>query len=523
MARRYRARRPWQRRASRYDDRVPGPEDQTQRVRAENQRAERPGGAFVLYWMIATRRTRHNFALDRAIAWAQELEKPLLVLEPLRAGYPHASDRLHRFVIEGMRENADRFAKSPVRYFPYVEPKAGAGKGLLAALAEHAAVVVTDYWPCFFLPRMVRAAAGAVPVRLESVDSCGLLPLSVTAKAFARAVDFRRELQKRLPAHFSQRPVADPLRGLRLPTLGALPKAASDRWPAAPLDALLDGGIAALPIDHDVAPVATRGGEGAAQAALKHFLEHGLPRYGAESNHPDAAATSGLSPYLHFGHLSAHDVFWSLAAQEQWTPDVAASRAAGQRQKWWNMSETAESFVDQLITWRELGHVFNHHQPRYDHYDTLPNWAKATLAEHAKDRRPELYDDETLEAAATGDPIWNAAQTELLREGRIHNYLRMLWGKKILQWSASPEQALERMIRLNDRYALDGRDPNSYSGIFWCLGRFDRAWGPERPIFGKVRYMTSDSTQKKLRLRAYLARYGENTAQAELFAGERSG
>ena len=165
--------------------------------------------------------------------------------------------------------------------------------------------------------------------------------------------------------------------------------------------------------------------------------------------------------------------------------------------------------MDQVITWRELGYVFCHHRPNdYDQFESLPNWAKETLRIHAADTRPTLYSLEQLESAQTHDPIWNAAQRQLRQEGRIHNYLRMLWGKKILEWSASPEEALSTLIQLNNKWAIDGRNPNSYSGIFWTLGRFDRAWGPERPIFGKIRYMSSDSTARKIKLKHYLSRFG---------------
>jgi deoxyribodipyrimidine photo-lyase len=183
-------------------------------------------------------------------------------------------------------------------------------------------------------------------------------------------------------------------------------------------------------------------------------------------------------------------------------------KAGGKRRGYWGLPESVEAFLDQLVTWRELGFHTAEKLPAYDRYESLPGWAQETLAAHAGDPRPELYDEETLERAGTGDELWNAAQTELVRDGRIHNYLRMLWGKKILEWTESPEAALRVMLRLNDRYALDGRDPNGVSGIFWCLGRYDRAWGPERPVFGKVRYMTSANTRRKKKVDGYLRRYG---------------
>jgi deoxyribodipyrimidine photo-lyase len=176
------------------------------------------------------------------------------------------------------------------------------------------------------------------------------------------------------------------------------------------------------------------------------------------------------------------------------------------------MSPSAEGFLDQAVTWRELGFNFCSRRDDYDRFESLPDWAKTTLARHAADPRTEVYDLDTFSASATHDPLWNAAQTQLRREGRIHNYMRMLWGKKILEWTRSPEEAAEIMIALNDRYALDGRDPNSYSGIFWVLGRYDRPWGPERPIFGTVRYMSSANTARKFDVRGYLRRYSSGPA-----------
>jgi deoxyribodipyrimidine photo-lyase len=196
---------------------------------------------------------------------------------------------------------------------------------------------------------------------------------------------------------------------------------------------------------------------------------------------------------------------------ERWTRRKLAASGGGKREGWWGVTRGAEAFLDQLVTWRELGFNAAAHLAGHDRYDTLPEWAQSTLAAHARDPRPHQYDRDIFERAATHDPLWNAAQTELVRDGRIHTYLRMLWGKKILEWSRTPQDALDTMIHLNDKYALDGRDPNSCSGIFWCLGRYDRPWGPEREIFGTVRYMSSGNTARKLRLKGYLARYGPSS------------
>ena len=486
------------------------------RVRAVNRHEIRAGAKYVLYWMISARRTHDNYALDRSLEYAKRLQKPLVVLEALRVAYPYASDRFHRFVIDGMADNAAAFHKAGITYYPYVEPEAGAGSGLLEMLAKDAALVVTDDFPCFFLPRMIAAAGKKLPVLLEAVDSNGILPVRALDKACFRAFDFRRVVQKTFAEHWAARPASAPLSRLTM-SKASLPHNIRERWPSASAD-LLNGkaaALAALPIDHSVPVVSYRGGLRAARSTLTQFLDKKLEGYEEDRNHPDKAATSGLSPYLHFGHLSAHRIFSGIAEREDWTPDALGERTRGARNGFWNMSPSAEAFLDQLLVWREVGLNYCALHRDYASFASLPNWAQKTLTEHKTDARPTLYTRAQLEAARTYDPIWNAAQRELLREGRMHNYLRMLWGKKILEWSKTPEHALATAIYLNDRYAVDGRDPNSYSGILWCFGRYDRAWGPVRPIFGTIRYMSSENTEKKLWLAHYLARYGEQPTLLE--------
>ena len=482
------------------------------RIRTCNPAPVRVDGEFVLYWMIAFRRLSSNFSLQRAVELATELQKPLVIFEPLRIGYRWASDRIHRFVIDGMAENAagiDALNNPAVVYFPYVESLPDADKGLLAALAQRACVVVTDDFPSFFLPRMVSAAAARLPVRFEAVDSNGLLPLRATDRVFTTAFSFRAYLQKQLPPYLEEFPIADPLKGLRLPPLNSLPPEITRRWPAVSAK-LLAGDrseLAALPIDHSVGIVEARGGSAVARQRLTKFLDRHLPHYAAGANDPDSDNRSGLSPYLHFGHISTHEIFRELMEREEWSPTSLGEKTGGHREGWWGASPGAESWLDEFITWRELGYNMTSHRDDYDQYESLPDWAQATLAKHERDSRQFVYALDEFASSATHDPLWNAAQTQLVREGRIHNYLRMLWGKKILEWTATPRDALEVMIELNNKYALDGRNPNSYSGIFWVLGRYDRPWGPERPIFGNIRYMSSDNTRKKISVGAYLKAY----------------
>lgn len=480
------------------------------RIRKANQADVNSEGDYVLYWMTAFRRTEWNFGLQRGVEWARDLKKPLVILEALRCGYRWASDRLHHFVIQGMADNAKRCQSKCVLYYPYLEMKSGAGRGLLAALAKAACVVISDDFPCFFLPRMMKAAAGRIPVRLELVDSNGILPMRAAEKVYSRAHDFRRFLQKVVRGHLDEFPEPDPLSGLRLSKLERLPDAIRRNWPPADPAELSNNAdsLSRLPIDHSVGVTNTRGGSRAAQETLRKFLSKRLANYAELRNQPEEEVTSRLSPYLHFGHISVHQVFSETMDQDGWSPEKIAAKPNGSARGWWGASTPVESFLDELLTWREVGLNMCWHQSNYDQYESLPDWAQQTLAKHASDTREHFYSREQFEAGQTHDELWNAAQRQLVREGYIHNYLRMLWGKKILQWSSTPREALDVMIELNNKYALDGRDPNSYSGIFWVLGRYDRPWGPERPVFGKIRYMSSKNTARKVQVSEYLKKYG---------------
>ncbi len=484
---------------------------QSSRLRVLNDAPVKFDGKFVLYWMVASRRTRFNFGLEHAIDRARALDKPLVVLEALRIDYPWASERFHRFVIDGMADNAERFRKADIQYYPYVEPRPEAGKGLLAELGRHACSIVTDDFPSFMIPRMLEAAARQAVVQLEAVDSNGLMPLAAADRAFPTAHSFRRFLQRELREQLIEFPKANPLARLQLPSLKKLPASILERWPTAS-DSLLSGTdevLRELPINRSVAATDVVGGAEAARKTLRRFIER-IDDYAEERNRLDAEGTSGLSPYLHFGQLSSHEICRKLLDREDWAIDQLGEGTSGSREGWWGLSRSAEAFLDQLVTWRELGYNMCRQRTDYDRFESLPDWAIRTLQEHAGDTREHVYSLEEFEEAATHDELWNAAQRQLRRDGTIHNYLRMLWGKKILHWSENPLHALETMIELNNKYALDGRNPNSYSGIFWVLGRYDRPWGPERPIFGKVRYMTSNNTARKLKVAGYLERYGKD-------------
>ncbi|MFT5734293.1 MAG: deoxyribodipyrimidine photo-lyase [Planctomycetota bacterium] len=466
----------------------------------------RENGRYVVYWMIAQRRTRYHFALQHALQMARDLDVPLVVVEALSCSYRWASDRMHAFAIEGMRDQRDAFAGTAIEYYPYVEPAADAGKGFHEALAKEACLYVTDHWPCFHMPKWVDMVASAIDVQMVTVDSCGILPVRSIEKPFARAHDFRRQMHRDVYDALQEMPLAYPLKGAPTAEFTGFPKGFESKYPRTDLDAI---DLAALPIDHEVTPVTSApGGQKEALRLLDRFIDERLPNYLAR-NKPEVKAASGLSPWLHWGHISPHEVFQRVADHEGWDPStIEGQKATGKREGWWGMSPEAEGFMDELITWREV--CFNTCQNRpkdYGKYDALPDFAKKTLAEHAADKRPQIYSLEEFEAAKTHDDLWNAAQNQLRRDGIIHNYLRMLWGKKILHWSESPQEAHRIMVELNNKYGLDGRDPNSWGGIMWTLGRYDRAWGPEREIFGKVRYMTSENTARKVKVKNYVAEY----------------
>jgi len=469
-----------------------------------------PNGRYVLYWMQINRRLSYNYALDYAVAWANKLGLPLLIYEALGVQNRWGSDRFYHFMMEGVMETAAECKARGVAYFPYLEPEAGASKGLIDALASDAALVISDEYPVYIIKSLNRYLRAKSPVPFITVDSNGIIPLGVTEKAPYSAYTFRRVMQRHFVEAYSLPPKEDPLAEL---VNRADPLADWDghaRWPRGErFFGDPDGFVASLPIDHSVGKLALKGTRAAGLEVMRTFIDRKLMAYGTDRSHPDLETASGLSPWLHFGKVSEYEVVKAALERQPkgWSID-AMRPVAGQREGFFGGEASIESFMDEVITWREVGFHYCHHTPNYDKFESLPDWAIATLEEHAKDMRPIVYTYEQLENSQTHDPVWNAAQRQLREEGIIQNYLRMLWGKKILEWSPDPRTALDWMIELNNKWAIDGRDPNSYSGIFWCLGRFDRPWAPQRPIFGQIRYMSTDSTVKKLKLKQYLKRYG---------------
>lgn len=474
------------------------------RVRHVGGARRAAGGDYVLYWMQAYRRLESNHALDEALRQAQALGRPLVVYEGLRLDYPWASARLHRFALEGMRDNRAAAARLGVTYWPFVEGPGQPARGLLRWLAARAALVVTDDFPCFIVPGQTAALAAQSAAPVLAVDGNGVVPLSMLGAPAAAAAHLRPRIHRAFAEAWEHR-------AARRPRVGRAASAAvTAPFPLADLDDL-DRLMASLPLDASVAPVAaTRGGAVAAKRRLADFVARrlaGVAERRSRPAPPDTAHASGLSPYLHFGHLSIETVVERvLAATGRWRPAALRADAVGRRGDFYTRDPDAAAFLDEAITWRDLGYHWHAHRradtERLDR--ALPAWAQRTLAAHRRDPRAFTYTPEEWEAAATHDPLWNAAQRELVATGTIHNYLRMVWGKKVIEWSRSPEEAYATLVHLNNRYALDGRDPNSWTGILWCFGLFDRPWAPERPVLGTVRYMSSENTARKFRLGSYL-------------------
>ena len=443
-------------------------------------------GEYVLYWCMVNQRAVHNHALETAIALGNRLGLPVVCYHALRPDYPHASDRLHAFVLQGLEELGMAMAARGIPYWLELPRTTAEHVPRLGQLGNRAAVVVSDFVPAFIIPGHLRGAARALEVPLVAVDSACVVPMQRISERQVGAYALRPKLHRMWSEFLGQLPVAlEPVHARRAE--GIDPGFQPERAPGALLDDL-----DAFDIDHSVAPVPDHpGGRTAAVTRLGRFIAEALPRFAEGRNDPGQAAQSGLSAALHWGLLFAGEV-------------ARAAIAAGGRD-----DPSVQAFLEELLVRRELAFNYCLHTEvaAQLRVESLPRWAQETLAVHATDAREHLYSLEQLDRGETADPVWNAAQRELREEGRIHGYLRMLWGKKILEWSPSPQEALERMAHLNDRYALDGRDAVSVANFMWILGLHDRPF-QERPVLGKVRPMSSQRTVEKLDLSGYLARYG---------------
>ena len=424
----------------------------------------------VVYWMQRAQRGIDNPALDVAIEAANILRKPVVTFFAPVPFYPHANLRHYRFLNEGISDIATALAERNVGFVLRRYPEHSLIKFCIEAKA---ALVVGDENPMREPESWRQIAARKLRIPLWTVDADVIVPSKLLEKAQYAAHIIRPRLRFRLKTHLV--PSSNPKARVAwrkpdgLATLHAESDITED-WK----------------LDRSVSPVTNwHGGTRQGLQVLREFVRHKLRGYTTKRNKPEIDHTSRLSPYLHFGHISPACV--ALAVQEADAPKA-----------------DKDAFLDQLITWRELAINLARFNPNYDNFECGEPWAHRTLGKHAKDHRAVLYTEKQLENSETHDSLWNAAQSQMVQNGWMHNYMRMYWAKKILEWSPSPSEAYRRAVYLNDKYFLDGRDPNGYAGIAWSIvGKFDRPWF-ERPIFGQIRYMSGESTGRKFDSKKYI-------------------
>mgnify|MGYP001249439264 CR=1 FL=1 len=429
-------------------------------------------GRYVLYWMQQSQRASFNPALEQAILVANERGLPVVVGFGLTAGYPDANRRHYAFMLQGLKETSAALTERGIGF----AMRLGAPDEVAIGLAEDAALVVCDRGYLRHQRAWRNSVAQRAPCRVIEVEGDVVVPVDVASRKREYAARTIRPKIERLRDDFL-RPLPENQPQCRADTLTF-----SEALDLSRIDDLLDR----LKLDGRVACVRRfHGGTSEARRRLDAFLGPKFATYEDGRAEPASDHVSGLSPYLHFGQISPVEIA------------LAASNAEGE-------AESRIKFLEELIVRRELAANFVHFSPDYDQYGTLPDWAQNTLEKHRDDERQHLYDAETLEAAQTHDRYWNAAMREMTATGYMHNTMRMYWGKKILEWSETPEQAFATALTLNNRYFLDGRDPNSYTNVAWCFGLHDRPWA-ERPIFGTVRYMNDRGLERKYDMKAYLS------------------
>jgi deoxyribodipyrimidine photo-lyase len=429
-----------------------------------------PDGACVVYWMQRAQRTIDNPALDIAVNLGNELGKPVVIFFAPVPFYPHSNARHYAFLVDGVPDIAAGAERRGVGFVLRAYPN---HKLMKFCEEVHPAIVVGDENPMREPEGWRLRVTRQIKVPLWTVDADVVVPSKLLLKEQFAARTMRPRLHKLMPDFLVQpgnpkaRITWSAPKGVKSLTVNA--------------DFTVDWRL-----DRSLQRVGMRGGTQEAMRKLKEFVRHRLSHYAEVRSKPEQNGTSHMSPYLHFGHIGALTVALAVKNSE-----------ASAKEK--------EVFLDELITQRELAVNFVRFNPAYDSLESVEPWAQRSLAEHSGDLRPILYSDKQLENAETHDPLWNAAQKQMVLTGWMHNYMRMYWAKKIMEWSPSVGVALQRAIYLNDRYLIDGRDPNGYAGIAWSiLGKHDRAWF-DRPIFGKVRYMSLESTGRKFDSKKYMA------------------
>lgn len=448
------------------------------RIVVRHGAANDPRGRCVVYRMRRTQRALDNPALETAIAAANLLERPVVVFFGLLAHHPIANLRHYTFMIEALAETAQKLAQRGIGFVARICSGASSDREFARFCAEvRPALAVCDEDPARRDAKWRREALIYPSAPIWSVDADMIVPSKLLEKEQFAARTIRPRIQRRLKEFLKpvgNRTVCVPWKDDRRIESLSVSQEFTDR----------------LHLDGSVSPVSKfRGGTDAALIALRRFIRDRLGKYASGRNHPEIDTTSQLSPYLHFGQIGTHTV--ALAV------DGAAAPARDR-----------EAFLEELIVRRELAVNFVRYNPRFRTLANIEPWARRTLAEHAGDERTHLYTEKQLANAETHDPLWNAAQRQMVSSGWMHGYMRMYWAKKILEWSPAADEAYDICVRLNDRYELDGRDPNGYAGIAWAIGgKHDRAWGPERPVYGKIRYMSFASTSRKFNSRAYIEKW----------------
>jgi deoxyribodipyrimidine photo-lyase len=442
---------------------------QEQRIQLLNDARVR-NGDYVLYWMQQSQRAECNHALEYAIERANSMKLPVIVFFGITGKFPEANARHLAFMLQGLQHAGRDLARRGLLFVPrIVTPARGA-----AELGKRAALAVTDRGYLRVQREWRAAAAGSMTCPLVQVESDVVVPVETASpKEEYSAGTLRPKITPLLYAYLK------PLKKRRVAVPSLRMKIAGDDI------ADIDDVLRRVRADRSVGPVSGfRGGMAEAKARLNNFIADRLDRFDDLRNDPGADYLSGMGPYLHFGQISPLQVAQAVLD--------SGSPAAGR-------------YLEELIVRRELAMNFTHYNPSYDRYECLPEWAKATLGKHARDRRGHVYSRDGLERAETHDRYWNAAQRELVISGKMHGYMRMYWGKKILEWSPGPEEAYGTALYLNNKYSIDGRDPNGFAGVAWCFGKHDRAW-PERVIFGKVRFMNDRGLERKFDMDAYCSR-----------------
>ncbi len=465
------------------------------RVTVRRQGSPDPNGRCVVYWMQRAQRALDNPALDLAVEVANALRQPAVIFFAPVPYYPNANLRHYAFLAQGIPDIANRARKRGVGFVLRRYPQHSLSKFCDEVKAS---IVIGDENPSREPRHWRELAARKLSVPLWTVDADVIVPSKLLEKEQYAARIIRPRLQQRFE-QFSVLP-GNPRAKVEWQTPRSLA--------TLPDDGSIDITEGWKRLDRSVQPVDSfRGGTSEALRLLDEFVRRKLAHYPENHGKPELDGTSRLSPYLHFGHIGPHTVM--RAVQQAKAPRSAK-----------------DDFLDQLLTWRELAINFVHFNPVYDSIESAPDWAHKTLAAHARDPRPVLYTREQLESAQTHDELWNAAQLQMLHAGWMHNYMRMYWAKKIMEWSPSPAVAWQTALYLNDKYFLDGRDPDGYAGVAWAMGgKFDRPWF-ERPIFGTIRWMSGDAARKKFDAEKYIAQMydlaGKPPAgrQANLYAAE---